>query len=61
MREPRRHETTGLPAHPRSIDRGDAAAGGSRWGSVLVVALLVGLLVLVIVLHLTGLVGPGAH
>jgi hypothetical protein len=36
------------------------AGGGSRAGTV-VVAVLVALVALIVVLHLTGVMGPGAH
>jgi hypothetical protein len=41
-------------------DRG-AATGRSRWVPVLGIAIAVVLVVLVVVLHLTGTLGPGDH
>jgi hypothetical protein len=59
------------PADPeRSREPGDEPAvsperrsptGTPRWISVLGIAIAVGLVVLVFVLHLTGVLGPGAH
>jgi hypothetical protein len=58
-------------AHPPPYpDSGDAAdvnpyrrhAGGTpRWVSAVGIGVVVGLLLLVVVLHLTGTIGPGAH
>jgi hypothetical protein len=59
------------PADPdRSRDTGDetgrgpgrgSATGAPRWVSVLGIVIAVGLVVLLFVLHLTGVLGPGAH
>jgi hypothetical protein len=55
---------------PRSRDTGDetgvglgrgSASGTPRWVSVLGIVLAVGLVLLFLVLHLTGELGPGAH
>ena len=55
-----------LPSHP---DVGDTRTGpdrglgfsGQRWRRLAGIAALVGLAVLFLVLHLTGVLGPGAH
>jgi hypothetical protein len=50
-----------LPSHPESDeDPGPAPRGGSRAGT-LVVAALLALVALIVILHLTGVMGPGAH
>ena len=41
-------------------DRGPAT-GGPRWMSVLKVIIAIALLVIVLVLHLSGVIGPGSH
>jgi putative copper export protein len=52
---------------PPSPDLGDdtadrrSATARSRWVRVLAIALAIGLVVLVVVLHLTGTLGPGDH
>lgn len=62
MSEPLKREGTGLPAHPDRVDDAAPTSPGNGWGVVVVVAVLLGaLLVLIVVLHLTGVVGPGAH
>jgi hypothetical protein len=40
---------------------GRSATGTRRWISVLGIVVAVGLVVLFFVLHLTGVLGPGAH
>jgi hypothetical protein len=39
----------------------EPAAGTPRWVPLLGIVVAVGLIVLVVVLHLTGVLGPGAH
>ncbi len=51
----------GLPAHPDRADDAAPAAGGGGWTGIVAVALVGGLIVLIVVLHLTGAAGPGAH
>jgi hypothetical protein len=66
-----RHKRSAAPAERhRSRDTGDetgvapgrgAATGTPRWVSVLGIVIAVGLVLLFFVLHLTGVLGPGAH
>ena len=50
-----------LPSHPDTDDSADAPVPTERanWPARVVVGLVVALVALVIVLHLTGVVGPG--
>jgi len=52
-----------LPHHRETEDPDAAPRRDSEmsWGGRLVVGVLVTLIVVVILLHLTGVVGPGAH
>ena len=51
------------PSHPESedtaTDRKPATPVG--WGSWVVVAIVIALVAVIVILHLTGVVGPGAH
>jgi hypothetical protein len=56
------------PAYPntgndtgRGPDRHDEPATTGRWASRLVIAVVAALFVVILILHLTGVVGPGAH
>jgi hypothetical protein len=57
--DPDRSQETGDKAALRPGGR--SATGTPRWGSVLGIVVAVGLVVLFFVLHLTGVLGPGAH
>ena len=61
MSEPQRPGDDVWPAHPDRVDHAEPQLERSRWASIVVVALIGALVVLIIVLHLTGVVGPGAH
>jgi hypothetical protein len=52
-----------LPSHPESKDTASdrRPATGSSWGPRIVVAAVVVLLAAIVILHLTGIVGPGAQ
>jgi hypothetical protein len=52
-----------LPSHPDADDSIDAPDGGARpnWAGRIVVGAIIALVVLVLLMHLTGVVGPGAH
>jgi hypothetical protein len=54
---------TELPRFPKTEEDDGAARerGAPRWVSVGVVSLLVLVVVVMVVLHLTGVVGPGSH
>jgi hypothetical protein len=54
--------STGLPKHPETNQPDEPGHGtGARWGTVLVLVLVGALLVTIVVLHLTGVVGPAGH
>ncbi|MGH9244303.1 MAG: hypothetical protein ACRD29_08290 [Acidimicrobiales bacterium] len=52
-----------LPSHPEADDTGAERepAPTVRWGTVVVVAVVAALLAVIVILHITGLVGPTAH
>jgi hypothetical protein len=56
-----------LPPYPETGDETDARRGHGlpaatpRWTVVVGIAVAIGLVALVVVLHLTGTIGPGAH
>jgi len=57
---------TGPPRHPGTDVNGGpghegSPGGASRWGVVLGVTIAIALLALIVLLHLTGTIGPGAH
>ena len=51
------------PPHPESQDDApyEPPASPSTWATRVVIAVFVLLFALIVVLHLTGVVGPGAH
>jgi hypothetical protein len=54
-----------LPTHPDTdaphTDDQRRPSTGTAWGARIAIFVVAALIVLVIVLHLTGVVGPGAH
>lgn len=52
-----------LPSHPETddTDPDQKHATTVSWGTVLVVAVVAILLAVIVILHLTGVVGPGAQ
>lgn len=51
-----------LPSHPEADEPApESPELTTSWGSMLVIGLLAGVVVLILVLHLSGVVGPGAH
>lgn len=52
-----------LPSHPEADDSGpdrEPAPAGS-WAGMAILAVVAALIVVIVVLHLTGVVGPGAN
>lgn len=58
MTDPPRHP--GTEEH-RAPDPEGSTDGASRWRVVLGVTIAIAVLALIILLHLTGTIGPGAH
>jgi hypothetical protein len=55
---------TDPPRHPGTEGNGGPGpeeSPGSRWRIVLGVTIAIALLMLIVLLHLTGTIGPGAH
>jgi hypothetical protein len=51
-----------LPSHPESHQSGtDPEPASSGWGTRIVIGVLIALVAAVVVLHLIGFLGPGAH
>ena len=52
-----------LPSHPEADDTTPdrAPAKTISWATVLVITVVAGLLAVIVILHLTGVVGPTAH
>ena len=50
-----------LPSHPEHDETPTPPRRSTDWAAVVVVAVIATLLVVMVVLHLTGVVGPGAH
>lgn len=53
--------TNSTPAHPDHVDDVAAPREGNTWAGVAIAIVLGGLVLLVVLLHLIGVVGPGAH
>lgn len=51
------------PTHPDTNDPGDRSgpAAAMGWGARIAIGVVVAMVVLVILLHLTGIIGPAAH
>jgi hypothetical protein len=52
-----------LPSHPQSDDaaRGQEPRRPVSWGTMIAIAVLAVVFATVVLLHLTGVVGPGGH
>ena len=52
-----------LPPHPESEDTGpdQKPATTVGWGTRIVIAVVIALVAAIVILHLTGVVGPGAN
>jgi hypothetical protein len=55
-----RQSTTSHPGVDDSASDQEPGRGGS-WASKAVIAIVAALVVVIVILHLTGVVGPGAH
>jgi hypothetical protein len=63
MGHPRRHSNT---EEDVGLEGARGEAGGTRrrpslFGGILVIAIAIGIVVLMVILHLTGTLGPGSH
>ena len=56
-------DPTGMPAHPETSDSPNRESSGRdvNWAMVVVLALIGTLFVVIVILHLTGVVGPVGH
>ena len=52
-----------LPSHPETDDSADRPPGSAAatWATRLVIAVIVALVAAMVLLHLTGVVGPGSN
>jgi len=57
---PHRGSTSSHPGAGDTVHDQEPATKSS-WGSKLVIAIVAALVVVIVILHLTGVVGPGAH
>jgi hypothetical protein len=55
----------GPPSHPdsgiASQDSGPPATARPRWKTAVIAVIVIALLVVMVILHLTGTLGPGSH
>ena len=51
----------GLPAHPDRVEADPRLHAGTRWAGIAIPVAIGALVLLIVVLHLTGVVGPRAH
>jgi hypothetical protein len=49
-----------LPAHPQRPDDQESATG-ANWVAVAVITVVIALVAVLVILHLTGIVGPAAN
>lgn len=49
-----------LPSHPESEEERDQKGPTGNWGVRIFIVVIVALLAAMVILHLTGVVGPGA-
>lgn len=61
MREPTPPVPPLMRAHPDRVDDEPAPGEGHTWAGVAIAIALGAVLVLIVVLHMTGVVGPVAH
>lgn len=61
MPEPSPHERPVLPAHRDRFDDPGPTQSGRSWAGIVGLVLVAGALVLIVLAHLAGAVGPGAH
>ncbi len=61
MPEPSPHERPVLPAHPDRVDDPGPGPSGRSWAGIVGLVMIAGAGVLIVLAHLAGVVGPGAH
>jgi hypothetical protein len=50
-----------LPSHPEANEPADREPATTSWAAIALVVLVIALLAVIVLLHLTGVVGPSAH